>query len=107
MRSLPYIDSLEERKRVAALLESHGIPVFLGKSGRHARTAPMFVCINAHYDDAIALLANPDHEVAEPVDVEAFRRAEAAALPTVLRGAAWALVALVLVAALVVALLWP
>ena len=106
MRSLPHIESSAERERVAELLESHGIPVFLGRSGRNVRTAPMFVCIDAQYDDAIALLANPDHEVAEPIDVEAFKRAEAAALPSVLRGAALVLLGVVLVAALVVALLW-
>lgn len=106
MRSLPRIESLAERDRVATLLESHGIPVFFGRSGRNVHTAPLFVCIDAQYDDAIALLANPDHEVAEPIDVETFKRAEAAALPAVLRGAAFVLLGLVLVAALVLALLW-
>jgi hypothetical protein len=30
------------------------------------------VCINSQYEDALALMENPDHEVAEPIDVGAF-----------------------------------
>ncbi|HEV7490234.1 MAG TPA: hypothetical protein VGO25_05475 [Rhodanobacteraceae bacterium] len=36
----------------------------------------MFVCINEQYDDAIALLANENHEVRDPVDVDQFEMAE-------------------------------
>jgi|SRR5690349_7791295 len=109
MRLLAYVKSLEERDRIAMLMESRGIPVFYDKSGRTVliSTIPIFVCIDAQYDDAVALLANGEHEVAEPVDVEAFRRAEGRAQPVVLKGAAVALLAVVLIAALVVALLWP
>ena len=108
MRLLTYVQSLEERNRIVGLLESHGIPLFYDKSGRTVlvSTIPIFVCIDAQYDDAIALLANDEHEVAGPVDVEAFRRAERQAEPAVLKGAAFALFAVALVAALVIALLW-
>jgi len=109
MRLLAYVQSLEERDRIAGLMESNGIPVFHDTSGRTVliSTIPIFVCIDAQYDDAVALLANGEHEVAEPVDVAAFRRAERSAEPVVLKGAAFALLAVVLVVALVVALLWP
>jgi hypothetical protein len=109
MRLLAYVKSLEERDRIAMLMESRGIPVFYDKSGRTVliSTIPIFVCIDAQYDDAVALLANGEHEVAEPIDVEAFRRTEGRAQPIVLKGAAVALLAVVLIAALVVALLWP
>lgn len=109
MRLLAYVQSLEERDRIVGLLESHGIPVFHDTSGRTVliSTIPLFVCIDAQYDDAVALLANGEHEVAEPVDVAAFRRAERQAEPAVLKGAAFALLAVVLIAALVAALLRP
>ena len=106
MRLLAYIDSREERGRIANLLESRGIPVFCSNSIRAIRTPPIFVCLDAQYDDAVALLSNSEHEVAQPVDVEAFRRAEADAQPEVLKGAAIALLATALVAALVLALVW-
>jgi hypothetical protein len=108
MRLLTYVSSLTERDRIAGLLESRGIPVFYDASGRTVliSTIPMFVCIDAQYDDAIALLANGDHEVAEPVDIEAFRREEQNAQPVVLRGAAIALLFIVLIVALLIALLW-
>ena len=74
MRFLGRISDSGERQRIRSLLESNGIPVF----EQLWRWAPlgtaMFVCINEQYDDAIALLANENHEVRDPVDIEQFER---------------------------------
>src|SRR5262249_6375222 len=109
MRLIAQTGSIAERDRIARLLESRGIPVFHDKSGQSVliKTVPIFVCIDTQYDDALALLANENHEVAAPVDVEAFHKAEGDAQPIVAKGAAIALLFAVLIVALIVALLWP
>lgn len=49
----------------------------------------LFVCINEQLEDALAVLKDPNHEVANPVDVAEFeRRAETDGLGTILRGSA-------------------
>ncbi len=56
------------------LLASHGIPTYWNQGLGGAR-APLFVCIDEQYDDALALLKNPEHVVAHPVNVEEFKQA--------------------------------
>jgi hypothetical protein len=34
----------------------------------------LWVCLDEQYRDALALLKNPEHQVTQPVDVEAFHR---------------------------------
>ena len=96
MRRLDYDQTKRDRADIAALLESRGIPVYVdwGWRGRNPTRGSIFVCIDAQYDDAVALLANEDHDVAEPVDVEAFWKKAPGTLPTILN---WALAILALV----------
>jgi hypothetical protein len=35
----------------------------------------IFVCIDAQFEDAVALLSDPDHEVAQPINVTEFNQA--------------------------------
>jgi hypothetical protein len=100
MRLLQYVHDATERDRISILLESRGIPVFCQDNIptiRNPTRGAVFVCINAQYDDAVALLANEDHEVRQPVDVEEFRTAvRIIGLPAVLKGALIVLAAVVI-----------
>ena len=73
MRLIAQINDPEERGRVRTLLEDNGIPVFQQQGYRDPGAKATFVCIASQYDDAIALLANPNHEVREPVDVQGLQ----------------------------------
>lgn len=57
------------------LLASRGIPTYWNP-GFGGALAPLFVCIDEQYDDAVALLEDPQHVVAHPVDVAEFQQAE-------------------------------
>lgn len=71
MRWLQERPSREERQRITALLESNGIPVYVADSPQGLAQG-MYVCLDAQYNDAVALLHNPDHKVAVRVDVNDF-----------------------------------
>ena len=81
MRLLFESANTEELEQKRALLENKGIPVFI--SGEESyRVRPLlvayekgfWVCIDAQYHDAQALLVNKDHHVVAQVDVELFHR---------------------------------
>jgi hypothetical protein len=77
VRFLFHLHDESETYRVTSLLKGRGIPVFVRSSrpiGRAPYRVAVFVCLDRHYEDACALLRNPNHAVAEPVDVEAFDR---------------------------------
>lgn len=68
-----------EAQQMRMLLEKKGIPVFVSnaESGRiFGSTLPglisLWVYLDEHLADAEALLADPNHEVATPLDIEAF-----------------------------------
>ena len=106
MRLLTYVYSRTEQERLVGLLQSHGIPV-LGdemQGIRYTTQIALFVCIDEQYDDALALLKNPEHAVSEPVDVDAFWKASARTQPELLRWSLVALAVLVGVCILVVAI---
>jgi len=96
MRWLNYDRTTRDRAEIAALLESRGIPVYVdwGWRIRNPSRGAIFVCLDAQYDDAVALLGDENHDVAEPVDVEAFWKKAPGTLPTILN---WALAALAIV----------
>lgn len=96
MRLLDCANSTLQRPEIVALLESRGIPVFVGAGSklRYPTRGAIYVCLDAQYDDAVALLGDENHDVAEPVDVEAFWKKAPGTLPTILN---WALAALALV----------
>jgi len=64
------------------LLESRGIPVFIGNedSARNfglvypARNYALWICIDEQYEDALALLDDINHEVKRPVDIEEYNK---------------------------------
>ncbi len=105
MRLIAQTNDAGERERVRALLEDNGIPVFQQQGYRAPGPKATFVCIDAQYDDALALLANPDHEVREPVDVQAFHgRADTSGSPQLLKASLLVLLGVLLACALLVVL---
>jgi hypothetical protein len=104
MRLIALINDPDARGRVRTLLEDNGIPVFQQQGSRDPRGAQAtFVCIDSQYDDAIALLANPNHEVREPVDVQEFHRhADTSGSPQLLRAVLLVLLGVVLICGLLV-----
>lgn len=107
MRFLDRIYDPGERQRIRDLLEGRGIPVFEEQGRWTPAGRALFVCINAQYDDAIALLANENHEVRDPVDVTQFENAErTSGLQQALKYALLALLGIVLIWAAVVAVAW-
>jgi len=107
MRFLGRINEFAERQRIRDLLESRGIPVFEQQGRWTPAGRALFVCINEQYDDAVALLANADHEVRDPVDIEQFEKAErTTGLQQTLNYALLALLAVALMWAAVVAVAW-
>lgn len=86
MKSLGIFNNPSECKQIRDLLESRGIPTDLN-TGSFAGRGALLVCINEQYEDALALLENPEHVVAEPVDVAQFRQAvKTQGLGTILKG---------------------
>ena len=70
---------------VRLLLEQNGIPVFVSSANTHNLLSHyagvkkgLWVCLDMHYADAVALLTNPEHEVNEPVDIRDFEQVLAA-----------------------------
>ncbi|BCT91001.1 hypothetical protein LYSHEL_00250 [Lysobacter helvus] len=99
MRLLTYVQDRTLANEITLRLYHKGIPTFVRGAGiRNVFNDAIFVCINAQYDDARALLDNPDHDVAEPVDVDAFERDVASLDPRLLK---WGFIALLVVFALV------
>jgi len=66
VRLIAQLNDPSERERVRTLLEDNGIPDFQQRGYRAPGAKATFVCIDAQYDDALALLANPNHQVREP-----------------------------------------
>jgi hypothetical protein len=105
MRLLAKVQSSGERAELAAFLESHGIPVFVESawSWRAPHRGAVCVCLDRQYDDALALLRNPDHVVADPVDVAEFWNAAPATLPVILKRALEVLAVLIVLTLVVIA----
>ena len=81
MRILLHSTDLTEIESLRLLLEGHGIPVFVGSENSAAATGAviankmtLWVCLDHQLDDARALLKDPSHTVAAPVDVAAFHQ---------------------------------
>ncbi|MGD8785548.1 MAG: hypothetical protein PVG75_13980 [Thioalkalispiraceae bacterium] len=79
---MKYVDktaTLDEANQIKTLLESRGIPAFVSNK-RYARLSPpftpyylgVFIYIDSQYEDALALINNPEHTVKQPVDVTEF-----------------------------------
>ena len=86
MKSLGDFKGSTECSQIRALLASRGIPTKLGTSVG-IDPSPLYVCIDAQYEDALAVLANPDHVVANPVDVAKFyKEMQSRGLDTMMAG---------------------
>ena len=93
MRLLFESESPVELTQAMELLEEKGIPVFISSEETY-RLRPsrvlykkgLWVCLEEQFSDAAKLLKNPNHEVAKPVDVEAFNRSLEEAQKEPLRG---------------------
>ena len=73
MRWLTTLHDYGEAAGLADRMRSCGIALYIQLSGIRRRAAPylVYVCLERQYDDAVALLANPDYEPRNPVDVDA------------------------------------
>lgn len=93
-----------EYRHIRDLLESRGIPTDITRTSEDGPVA-LYVCINAQYADALALLENPEHVVAQPVDIAQYRRSfEAQGLDAILKGCIVILVVFIAVFGILAAL---
>jgi hypothetical protein len=82
MKLLTQVGDKAQLDGLTLLFESKGIPVFVGNEAAArnmgflspGRQHALWVVFDEQYDDALALLADPEHEVENPVDVEEYRR---------------------------------
>lgn len=92
MKLLRETKDKNELDHIRTLLESRGIPVHVGEEHQHhlgGHAMPflryrLHVILDSQYDDALKLLEDENHEVAEPVDIKAFRDYEEQARPEVM-----------------------
>lgn len=92
MKLLRETKDKNELDHLRTLLESRGIPVHVGEEHQHqlgGHAMPflryrLHVILDSQYDDALKLLEDENHEVAEPVDIKAFRDYEEQARPEVM-----------------------
>jgi hypothetical protein len=74
-------ESTSEAELAAArlCLKERGIPVFISSARTyHTFTGGkrgLWVCLEQHFEDAQAVLRDPSHRVARPIDVDDFYRA--------------------------------
>ena len=80
MRWLQEKPAPEEHDRIRELLERNGIPIYVGARTPRSGPVGLFVCLDEQHDDAVALLRNPHHTVANPVDVADYYKQLDAAL---------------------------
>ena len=76
MRFLGHVHEKGARHEAVSLLRSKGIPTYEKFSGVPSIWPPyriaIYVCLDEHYEDALELLRNPNHRVANPVNVAEF-----------------------------------
>lgn len=98
-----------ELDRVRMLLESRGIPVHVDGENEHrlgGHAMPFIgyrlnVVVDFQYEDAQKLLEDESHEVANPVDMEAFREYQEQARPEAMnRILGWMMVAVIVLSVL-------
>jgi hypothetical protein len=101
MKFIGHVNGEESYQQVVGILRSRGIPVFTKYSGAPANwptpyRSALYVVLDKHYEDAIALLRDPTHQVREPVDVQEHDKFIAAqeTSPQILK---WAIIFLAIV----------
>jgi len=108
MKLLGHVHGKESYMETVGLLRSKGIPIFSKYSGSPwigPYRATIYVVLDSQFQDARAVLADPSHEVAEPVDVLEYEKWESAqeTSPSILK---WAILSLVAVATLLGAVIY-
>jgi len=75
MKSILHSADKTEIYKAHLLLAGKGIPTFIGNANSgpalgfvYADRYTLWVCLEFQYEDAIAVLKNPEHDVQEPVD---------------------------------------
>lgn len=78
MKLLKRVYSLSEFIDLANLLHEKGIPCYSVTEGgtRTLYCVAIYVCIDSQYDDAFALMADPEHAVREVIDASVFLEAK-------------------------------
>jgi hypothetical protein len=101
MKFIGHVNGEESYRHTVSMLRNRGIPVFTKYSGAPANwptpyRAALYVVLDKHYEDAIALLGDPTHRVREPVDVQDYDEFISAqeTSPLILK---WALILLAIV----------
>ncbi len=82
MQILFHTTEKAEALNTKILLELRGIPTFIGSENSGpafgfiaANKYTIWVCLDEQYQDAVALLDNPDHEVTTGIDVDEYYKA--------------------------------
>jgi hypothetical protein len=104
MKFIGHVHGKESYHQVVSRLRDRGIPTFSKYSGAPSNwptphRAALYVVLDKHYEDALALLSDPTHQVREPVDVreyDTFISAQETS-PLILK---WALILVAIVALL-------
>lgn len=104
MRYLATVHDTHELHRMRTLLRERGVPTYVGDASVRLLTRQkLFVCIDSQLDDALKVLKDPTHRVAEPVDAQAFEDAMGSSdLSLLTRYATWIMAS----AVAIVLLLW-
>ena len=65
-------------------LESRGVPCYVKSGGRYVHGCGAYVLVllfEQQYEDALALLQNPEHEVQHTIDMDLLNQIEASGSP--------------------------
>jgi cytochrome b subunit of formate dehydrogenase len=109
LKLIGYSYSHEQTTRITSLLKFKGIPTHITYAYGHAMSykAAIFVCIDHQLNDAKLLLANPNHVVSDPVDIEEFDKLNVSiGHGAILKWALWGLVVVLLLFAVTVYVVW-
>ena len=74
MREIAQVETSPELERITSLMHENGVPTYFRSAGSYFGGSPwiVYACLDSQGDDAAKLLADPSHEIASPVDVDAY-----------------------------------
>jgi hypothetical protein len=74
MREIAQVETSSELERITSLMHDNGVPTYSRSAGSYFGGSPwiIYACLDSQGDDAAKLLTDPSHEIASPVDVDAF-----------------------------------
>jgi len=108
MKYLVEAEDAGELVSISSLLESSGIPIHIKSVGsRLHRSNHIYVFYDAQYEDALALLANPSHEVENQINMGEFNALrDKLELDIILKGALKVLAVVIVAAIFVIYILY-